>query len=187
MKPAIKTGILVGNGAAINVELGWIPTCVQLFNSSDGDIITTAFLQWVVPFTSGGTVEIIKGSTIRGNTSRATAQVADVLLYSGSFAAGDAAGFLVLQEGSLVGTFAGETVVVQNAASGVLGTDDATVTANVVHNVAVAAAATPVVAGTSAISRYEGAAATNAQGFTIGSVIAEEAKVLRFIAFREDT
>ena len=186
MKPAIKTGILVGNGAAINVELGWIPTFVQLFNAQDADIITCAFLNWVVPFTSGGTVEIIKGSTIRGNTSRATAQVADVLLYSGSFAAGDAAGFLVLQEGSLVGTFASETVIITNRQDGTVGTDDATVTANVTHSIAIAAAAAPAT-GTSAISRYEGAAATNAQGFTIGSVLAEEAKVLRFVAFREDT
>jgi len=184
-KGNIRTGITVGNGAAINVELGWIPTHVQVFNATDGTLITAAFLSWVLPFSGGGTAVIAPGSAVRGVTSRATATVRDVLLYSGSFAGGDAAGFLVLDEGSLVGTFAGENIVVTNLASGMLGTDDATVTANITHNIAVAAAAAPAT-GTSAISRYEGVAASASQGFTIGSVLAVEAKVLRYLAVRDD-
>ena len=38
---------------------------VQLFNVTDGTLITCAFLSWVVPFTSGGTATIVAGSTIR--------------------------------------------------------------------------------------------------------------------------
>lgn len=179
MKGIIKSGITVGNGAALNIELGWIPDMVQLYNCTDGDLITTAFLAWVVPFSSGGTTEIAAGNTITGATSGATAVVKEVLLYSGSWAGGDAAGFFVLLEGTLSGTFGSENVYVGS------GTNDATVTANVVHNVAVAAAATGAT-GTSAISRYEGVAGSNAKGFTIGSVIAEEAKLLRYVAVRGD-
>jgi hypothetical protein len=179
MKGIIKSGITVGNGAALNIELGWIPDRVELYNCTDGDIITTAFLAWVVPFSSGGTTEIVAGDTITGATSGAKAVVKEVLEYSGTWAGGDAAGFFVLLEGTLTGTFGSENVFVGT------GTNDATVTANVVHNIAVAAAAAGAT-GTSAISRYEGVAGSNAKGFTIGSVIAEEAKLLRYIAIRGD-
>lgn len=179
----VKHGMVVGNGAALNVELGFIPAFVMLFNATDGDLITTAFLQWMVPFSGGGTTEITAGSRIKGATSKATAIVESVQLYSGSWAGGDAAGFFMLQEGSLVGTFASENVYRDD--DSVTGIDDATVTANVVNNVAIAAAAAGATT-TSAISRLEGTAGTTGKGFTIGSVIAEEAKALRYIAWQGD-
>lgn len=173
----------VGNGAALNVELGFVPEMVQLYNASDGDLITTAFLTWIVPFSGGGTKTIAAGDKIKGATSGATAVIRKVLIYSGTFAGGDAAGFFELVEGSLSGTFGSENVyVISDTTAGI---DDATVTANVVHNIAVAAAAAGAT-GTSAISRYEGTAAGFAKGFTIGSVIAEEAKLLRYVAWRSD-
>jgi hypothetical protein len=196
MRPAIKTGVVVGNGAAINVELGWIPTFVQLFNATDGDLVTTAFLSpYVVNFTGGGTVEVVGGSTIRGVTSLATAKVTSVTLYSGTWAAGDAAGFMTLEEGSVVGTFTagGEDLVVTNPASGSVTTaagGDATVPSGGVsagHNYSNNSAALATATTTSAMSRYEGSAPANSKGFTIGSVIAEEAKALRFLAVRDDS
>lgn len=184
MKDQIKTGILVGNGAAQNIELGWIPEKVELYNCTDGDLITIAFLAWIVPFSGGGTTEITAGATIRGATSGATAVVKEVLLYSGTWAGGDAAGFFVLVEGSLSGTFGSENVYITSDTTS--GTDDATVTANVVHNIAIAAAAAGAT-GNSAISRYEGVAGSASKGFTIGSTIAEEAKLLRYIAYRGES
>jgi hypothetical protein len=181
MSGHVKIGTTVGNGAALSIEVGFVPAFVMLFNATDGDLITTAFLQWVIPFSSGGTTEITAGSRIKGATSGATAVVQSVLLYSGSWAGGDAAGFFVVQEGSLTGTFGSESVYKDD--DSVSGADDATVTVNVVHNVAIAAAAASA-AGTSAISRYEGSAGSAGKGFTIGSAIAEEAKVLRYIAFQ---
>jgi len=172
----------VGNAAALNIELGFVPDCVHLYNATDGDIITVAFLNWVIPFTGGGTTEIKAGDTIKGATSGARAVVRQVMLYSGSWAGGDAAGFFEVLEGSLVGTFGSENVYISSDT--VAGIDDATVTANVVHNCAITTAAASAT-GTSAISRYEGSA-TDAKGFTIGSVIAEEAKLLRYIAWRSD-
>lgn len=180
-KGTISTDIEVGNGAALDVQLGYIPDFVMLFNATDGDLITTAFLAWIVPFSSGGTNEIQAGDTIIGATSGARARVRKVLLYSGSWAGGDAAGFLVLSEGSLVGTFGSEAIYASDSAA----VDDATATANVVHNVAIAAAAAGATT-TSAISRLEGVAGTTSKGFTIGSVIAEEAKLLRWVAFRNE-
>lgn len=181
MKGQPAFGCTVGNGAAINIELGFVPEYVMLFNATDGDLITCAFLSWVVPFSSGGTKVIAAGDKIKGATGAATGVIKQVMLYSGSFAGGDAAGFFELVEGSLTGTFQTEAVYVSNDQTA--GVDDASATANVVHNVAIAAAAAGAT-GTSAISRYEGVAAGASKGFTIGSVIAEEAKLLRYAAWR---
>lgn len=183
MKGSIVIGTTVGNGAALNIELGFVPEMVHLYNATDGDIMTVAFLSWVVPFSGGGTTEVTAGAKIKGATSGATGYVKEVLLYSGTWAGGDAAGFFVLREGTLTGTFQSENVYIDNDSTS--GTDDATVTANVVHNCAITTAAASAT-GTSAISRYEGTAGGYSKGFTIGSVIAEEAKVLRYAAFRGD-
>ena len=176
-----KTGLTVGNGAAINVELGWIPDYVMVYNCTDGDIFTFAFLgELVIPFSGGGTNEIAAGDTITGATSGATAVVKEVLLYSGSWAGGDAAGFFVVERDSVVGTFGSENVVGEAAGA----TDDATVTAAVTHcgNSGLGGAVT----GNDALSAYVGAAGSNAKGFTIGSSVAEEAKLLRYVAYRND-
>lgn len=183
MQGSVIVGMAVGNGAALNIELGFVPSHVRLYNATDGDIITEAFLDWVVPFSGGGTTTIAAGSKIKGATSGATAIVRAVHLYSGSWAGGDAAGFFELLDGSLSGTFGSENVYIVNDT--VSGIDDATVTANVVHNCAITTAAGSAT-GNSAISRYEGSAGSASKGFTIGSTIAEEAKLLRYIAFRTD-
>jgi hypothetical protein len=183
MKPATKTGSLVGTGATINVECGFVPTYVKVTQGSGTVAATEAYLTWALPFSGGGTVSILAGATIRGMTSRATATVREVLLASGSFAGGNAAGFLMLDEGSLAGTFVGEKIVVTNLASGQIGTDDADVTAAVTTSSTGAA----VVTGTAAISRYEGTTAGATKGFTIGSAIAPAGVLLRFLAIRENT
>jgi hypothetical protein len=180
MKSQIAVGMTVGNGAALTVSLGWVPDKVELYNVTDGDLITVAFLKYAVPFSSGGTTEIAAGSVIKGATSGATALVRQVMLYSGSWAGGDAAGFFEVE--MLSGTFGSENVYIDNDST--TGVNDATVTANVVHNVAIAAAAAGAT-GTSAISRFEGSA-TASPGFTIGSAIAVEAKLLRYAAVRGD-
>lgn len=180
----VRIGQVVGLGATLNVSLGFVPKFVELWNMSDGDVITSAFLQWVIPFSSGGTNQINAGDRIKGATSGAICTVEEVLLASGTWAAGSAAGFLTVQEGTLTGTFGSENVydLTTQAAAGI---DDATVTVNVVHNIAVALAAASATT-TSAISRYEGVAGGAGPGFTIGSVIAEAAKCLRYIAYQGD-
>lgn len=178
----IKTGYTVGNGAAINIELGWIPNWVKVVNLTDGDLITEGFLgRKIIPFSSGGTTEITAGTRIKGATSEATAIVSEVLLYSGTWAGGDAAGFFVIEEGDITGTFGSENVYKDDDTTS--GTNDATVTAAVEMNVATAAAVAGAT-GNSALSSYVGVAGTNAKGFTIGSTVAEEAKLLGWVAVR---
>lgn len=61
-----------------------------------------------IAFTSGGTVEVVAGNTIVGATSAATAIITKVILTSGSWAAGTAAGRLFFA--SQTGTFQAENL-----------------------------------------------------------------------------
>lgn len=184
MKSIIRHGVVIGTGAAINVELGWVPNSVALYNVTDNDIITETFFDWILPFSSGGTVEILAGADIKGATSNATARVKQVVASATTWSAGTAAGVLVLDPEYLVGTFQSENIYVTS--DQVSGIDDATVTANVNHTMASGASTLAAAVTTSAMSRYEGAVASNAKGFTIGSVISESGKVLRYRALRDD-
>lgn len=181
MTGMIATGYSVGNAAAINVSLGWYPDWVIVQNLTDADKMTMAFLgRYNIPFTSGGTTEITAGAHIKGATSGAVAVVDTVLLYSGTWAGGDAAGFLIVRD--VVGTFTSEAVYMDlDDTSGV---DDATATANVTFTISID---TEVAAETTnaALTRYVGSS-TAGIGFTIGSTVAEEAKLLHYIAFRAD-
>jgi hypothetical protein len=185
MKANIEVGYLVGTGAAINVALGFIPDRVQVYNLTDGTIYTEGFLsRWNIPFSSGGSNSnvISAGDKILGSTSGATAVVESVLIQSGSFAAGTAAGFLIVAEGGLTGTFQSENVsILSGATAGT--TTAAAVTANVVLSVKTDTAAAPVT-GNSALSRLEGTAGTSGSGFTIGSSVATANKLLYWEAVR---
>lgn len=61
-----------------------------------------------IEFTSGGTYTILKGNTITGATSAATARVEAVIVMSGSWAAGTAAGILYIDSQS--GVFVSENL-----------------------------------------------------------------------------
>lgn len=176
------SGEVVGNAAAINVEIGWIPDFVQVYNATDGDLITAGFLnRYVIPFSGGGTNELVAGETITGVTNTGvTAVIKEVLLYSGSWAGGDAAGFFIVEFDDQNGTFGSENVTGETAGA----TDDATVTANVTHGWASAAAISAEDAGAAGLAPYAGVAESNSKGFTIGATVAEEAKLLRWCAWR---
>ena len=177
-----KSGETVGNGAAINVQLGWIPDKVAVYNVTDGNKIRGGFPdRYYIPFSGGGTNELVAGETIEGATSGATAVIREVLLYSGTWAAGTAAGFFVIDAGSIVGTFQSEDVTGKAAGA----TDDATVTVNVTYSVDIDTEVAGVT-GNSALAPYNGTDAVNSKGFTIGSSVATEAKLLRWVAFRDD-
>ncbi|MFN8829162.1 MAG: hypothetical protein ACK5W0_04755 [Labrys sp. (in: a-proteobacteria)] len=177
MREIVKHGYVLGTGAALNVEVGFVPDFVKVINMTDGDKVTEAALNnEIIPFTSGGVIEIRAGDTIVGVTSGARAVVSQVLLASGTWAAGTAAGFFVVSVDDVVGTFGAENVRVG------AGTDDATVTARVALNIdydTEVAAAT----GNAALSSFMGSA-TLGKGFTIGSTVSEAGKLLFWQASR---
>lgn len=177
MRPLFKSGVFVGNGAAINQELGFIPNRVELYNATDGTPLNVGYPgRYIIPFSDGGdTAEIVEGEVITGATSGATARIKEIHLYSGSWAGGDAAGFFVVDAEDLTGTFAGEEV------SGGTGGGDATVTANFVPGFDV----DTEVAADNVITPYFGVAGSNAKGFTIAAALATEAKALAWAAWRD--
>lgn len=180
MKPLFATGYVLGAGAAINVQLGWIPDRVEVYNATDGDVVNVAFPgEWRIPFTSGGTNEIKVGEIITGVTSGAKARVKDIVLVSGSWAGGDAAGFFVVAPEDLKGTFQSENIVGETAGA----TNDATVTVNVTHGYDVD---TEVGADNSAVTPYLGSRGEASKGFTIASAVAESGKLLQWTAWRAD-
>ncbi len=69
---------------------------------------TTKTTQRQVAFTSGGVAQLQPGVTVTGVTSGATAQVVEIQLSSGTWAAGTAAGVLILD--NQVGTFQSESL-----------------------------------------------------------------------------
>jgi hypothetical protein len=186
MRPTIYSGVALGTGAAINVELGFIPDRVEIVNGTDGDKIHVGFPnRIIIPFTSGGTTEIVAGHVLVGATTGAKARVAEVKLASGTWAAGDAAGVFVLYQEDRINLtdFGSENVDVQTLAGYSIGSNLATVTANVTHTVDIdteVAGAT----GNNAVSAYRGASGSNSKGFTIGSTISEAGKVLHWTAER---
>ena len=178
-----KSGCAIGNAAAINIELGWIPDYVEVYDATDGTNFVASYPNlMVIPFSGGGTNVLAAGDTITGATSEATAVIEDVLLYSGTWAAGTAAGFFTVRRQNIVGTFQSENVV--GSASGA--TDDATVTVQVTHAYINDGTVAAVTTDATMAIGYVGSAASNAKGFTIGATVAEEAKLLRWSAWRDD-
>lgn len=180
----VATGFLRGTGAAINVALGWIPDYVQIINLTDGDKIHANFLKKVIAFTSGGTDEIKAGDKIHGNTSDAVAIVDQVLLDTGTWAAGTAAGWLILQAGSHSGTFQAETAYREGVDAD--GDDKLTVAAADQDGVDIDTEVAGTTTAATNIAEYNGSSGSAAKGFTVGATISEDAKLLAYVAVRGD-
>ena len=104
--------LIVGTGSAINVELGFIPDKVVVTNIEDRDEIFHAILAPVLNFTSGGNDELKKGMLIVQSDALGTwGQVKEVLVKSGTWAGGNATGFIVLEPGVGNGTFGNSKVL----------------------------------------------------------------------------
>jgi hypothetical protein len=185
MKSQYREDYIYGTGSALNIEVGFIPDYVQVSNLTDGDDITIGYMAFCAAFTSGGTATVAEGDVLVGATSGATARVKKVILTSGSFAAGTAAGTLIFYKTSMVGTFTGgELLYQQNNSTGSV--DDCTLTAapaaiNIKITTAAATATT-----VNSIQPYIGSSGSAAKGFTIGATLSESGKLLHWAAWRSD-
>ena len=94
-----------GEGAYSNAVLSWVLNAVDL---ADANTVYGVFAySWVLPFTTG-TKEIKVGDTVEGATSGATGIVTGVRVFSGTWAAGSAAGELSIK--TKTGTFVSENI-----------------------------------------------------------------------------
>lgn len=174
---------LHGTGAAINVSLGSIPDFCRVTNVTDGGDNNH---EWAngrfIIFTSGGTNEIKNGQLLIGATSGAKCRVKDVQLSSGTWAGGDAAGFILFDSGDpeKTGTFATENVYYQGSST----TNDATIVVDVdysriINSLTIANAA-------DGITHYAGDT-NNSPGVTLGTDVSEDNKILLVEAWWGDT
>lgn len=181
MHPEFASGFFVGTGAAKNISIGWVPDYVEVIHLEDGDNAWKVHLQEIMPFSGGGTTEIQAGDIIEGATSGARATVKQVLLDTGTWAAGDAAGWLVLQDRNST-DFGSENVFV--ASDSTTGSDDATVTVQVTYGVDLAGG---IAADNSAVTRYNGSSTFGSEaaaGFTCDSTVSESSKLIGWTAWR---
>lgn len=178
-----QTGYIHGTGSAINVSLGYIPDAVQIVNVTDGDKIHFCVLDKVIVFTSGGTGEVKRGDTLTGATSSATAKVREVILDSGSWAGGDAAGWFLCDHEDVTGTLQSENA---NQAGSGTQSNIVTIVVDVELGVDIDTEVASVT-GNAGCLGYEGDASNNyAKGFTVGSTICENGKLLHYTAFSND-
>ncbi len=117
-----RADILKVNGAARSIRGGHLYKGVNYVFQDNaagtaGEMYKSTTSGWTLvalgrelSFTSGGTFVIQEGHIITGETSAATATITRVVLESGSWAAGDAAGRLIFA--SQTGTFQAETIKV---------------------------------------------------------------------------
>lgn len=108
----VACGLHVATGGPDNVQVGFIPDVVKLYkiNGTVPEVNIWIRLK-VCAFTSGGTYEIKPGDTIQGATAKGVrAEVQKVAVTSGTWAGGDAAGFLFWQDWNQNGTFGSEDV-----------------------------------------------------------------------------
>lgn len=176
------TGALLGTGSAVNIEIGWVPDFVRVYNATDGDTITEGWIDKAVAFTSGGTYQVLPGDTLTGDTSGATAIVRQVLLVSGTWAGGDAAGWFLYRSVAANGVFGSENVSVTK--NGTTNSNVATVVAAVEHG-STTTGAVAAATGNAGCLAYDGTAAGFKKGFTIGSTVSESGKLLRWTAWRQ--
>lgn len=174
-----RVGFVHGTGAALNIELGFVPDYIRLTNLTDGTKVLEAYLGKVITFTSGGTAEIKKGDTIRGlTTTGATAKIREVILDSGSWAGGDAAGWFICDASDIVGTFTSETCEVNEN-----GTDSVTVAAQTELGVDI----DTEVAGITTVTTYQGDADNDyTPGVSIASGVSTNAKLFGYVAVAND-
>jgi hypothetical protein len=190
---AVRYGSLVGTGAAANVSLGFIPKRVDVFNLTDGTVAAVGFPNILIAFNTGVTAPNAPNSAInpsayafpfkiKGVTSGAVAKIKDVILVSGTFAGGNAAGFFVADVDEVVGTFGTENYTLST--SPLLQVDGACVVQTEDSLYQSAALGFVKGAGNTLITSYAGTTAAS-KGFTIGSTIAAAAKRLKWVAYRD--
>lgn len=189
-------GFFIGTGAALNIALGFVPSWVRLINVEDADRIFEGPVAQVVAFDNNGTVdsaarEIKAGMRIDAGDDGWRGIVKQVIVESGAWASGNAAGFLVIEGGTLEGAanlgdndeiHASEQVDLKGAATGfnLAGAGLQSVGITVLPH------ASDQINAFSGITPYYGSEASKAQGFTVNATVSESDKLIAYQAWAPD-
>ena len=180
----IRSKYIHGTTAAINVEFGYIPDFVIITNYTDSSSIILAVLDKVVVFDSGGTNQVKPGHKLKGATSGATMIVREVILDSGSWSSGNAAGWFICDHEDISGTIVAENMDQDDTNTQ---TNVVTVVVDVEYGVEITNAALGAVTGNNGCLGYTGDASNGyAKGITLGSGVSTDGKLLHIVAFKND-
>ena len=104
--------VAAGSGKVKELNLTGVDGSQDAYGVLVEGVDTTDTTKKYIAYTSGGVAELEPGDTVTGATSGATAQVVSLTLTSGTWAAGTAAGVLILD--NQVGTFESENLDASN-------------------------------------------------------------------------
>ncbi len=96
MKGHMKSGVFLGAGAAVTIETGFIPTMVVLSNPRGATEAVSLWTNLPVLAFDSGSDEILKGDVVTDATAGGSFTVASITVTSGTWAGGDAAGYMEL-------------------------------------------------------------------------------------------
>ncbi|KKK52555.1 hypothetical protein LCGC14_3103760 [marine sediment metagenome] len=184
-----RIGYIHGTSAALNVEIGFVPDAVILFNPTVGSTekFSIHIVKKVIVFTSmtaATTSGIKKGAWIKGITSGAKAQINELILDTAT------TGWMICDVEQITGTFQSENcqVYASEPNSTAAADDDITVVVDVEYGVNIESEVT-VTTINDGILGYAGSSTTDpveAKGFTIGSTISVDTELLGYMAFQND-
>ena len=183
----VRIGYIHGTSAALNVEIGFVPDAVILFNPTSGvtEKLSVHIVKKVIVFTSmtaAVTSGIKKGAWIKGITSGAKAQIGELILDTAT------TGWLICDVEQITGTLQSENCQVYASEPGTADAadDDLGIVVDVEFGVNIETETT-VTTINDGILGYAGSSTTDpteAKGFTIGSTISVDGELLGYIAFK---
>ncbi len=183
----VKTGFIHGTGNALNVEIGFVPDYVKLIDWTNGDIITEGFMKRVIVFTSLSTA-IRTGMWIKGRTSGARARILQVIIDSGTVAAGDAEGWLICNVEDVIGTLETEEaqVYATDPGAGASPTDHLDIVVDTELGITTALAVAPTTTAATQVNAYGGTEGALRKGFTVGGTVSINDTLFFYIAIGSD-
>ncbi len=185
----VRTGVIHGTSAALNVEIGFVPAVVIMVNpnSAAAEKVSFHLVKKVIVFTSmtaAATSGIKAGAWIKGITSGAKARINELILDTAT------TGWIISDVEQITGTFQSENcqVYASEPGSADAADDDITVVVDVEFGVNIESEAT-VTTINDGILGYAGSPTTDppeAKGFTIGSTISVNTEILFYVAIQND-
>lgn len=179
----VRVGFSTGTGSAINVSLGWIPDYVHIINFTDADRVD----MWHRSMGAGYSVPISTavGAVLSTNGIREYAGVAEEGSKTMSYTSGGA--YVMAVGNTIIGNTSGATAVITGRTI-TSGTDAGTDAVGLltVYNVTgrFQSSETLQVGTNTDVATLGTIVVPRSAGFTIGSTISENAKVLHWFALR---
>ena len=186
-------GFIMGNGAALNINLGYVPSWVKLLNITDTNVIAEGPVAEMLGFDSGS-IDFKPGMRIDASDSGWGGIVGQEIRTGGNPTTGNSAGLIVFEAGTLYGgaNIADNDQIYASEQVDVAGTTNVGdvvnallrgVTLEMKPEESTAGDRMSILAFASGIQPYYGTVGGEALGFTIPAGLAADNKLLGYQAW----